>query len=140
GGGVWGGPRSWGARVPAAGRPLDWKPNRPQNAAGRMTEPPVCVPSAAGTMKSATAAAEPLDEPPGVRLGSSGFAVAAGVTCANSVVAVLPMTMAPAARSRATQFASRIGRKPWRIAQPYSVCMAAGALPSLAPLGPPREG
>ena len=32
-----------------------------------MTEPPTCVPSAAGTMRAATAAAEPEDDPPGVR-------------------------------------------------------------------------
>ena len=31
-----------------------------------MMEPAVCVPSANGTMSSATAAAEPLEEPPGV--------------------------------------------------------------------------
>ncbi len=42
----------------------------PQNDAGRMVEPPVCVASASGTWKSATAAAEPLDEPPGVRVRS----------------------------------------------------------------------
>ena len=33
-----------------------------------MVEPVVCVPIAIGTMKSATAAAEPLDEPAGVRV------------------------------------------------------------------------
>src|SRR5947208_3159876 len=38
----------------------------PQNAAGRITEPPVCVPSASGIMPAATAAAEPEDDPPGV--------------------------------------------------------------------------
>ena len=45
---------------------LGLNPTMPQNAAGRITDPRVCVPRAAGTMKSATAAAEPLDEPPGV--------------------------------------------------------------------------
>jgi len=39
----------------------------PQNAAGRITEPLVCEPSASGTMFAATAAAEPDDDPPGVR-------------------------------------------------------------------------
>src|SRR5437764_8698742 len=38
----------------------------PQNEAGRITEPPVCVPSASGIMPAATAAAEPEDDPPGV--------------------------------------------------------------------------
>ena len=32
-------------------------PTMPQNAAGRITEPPVCVPNASGTIPSATAAA-----------------------------------------------------------------------------------
>ena len=53
-------------------------PMTPQNAAGRITEPPVCVPTASGTMPAATAAAEPCDEPPGVRPGAAGFAVGPG--------------------------------------------------------------
>ena len=43
-----------------------------------MTEPAVWVPSASGTMPSATAAAEPLDEPPGVCAVSCGLAVRPG--------------------------------------------------------------
>jgi hypothetical protein len=38
----------------------------PQKAAGRITEPAVCVPNAIGTIPAATAAADPADEPPGV--------------------------------------------------------------------------
>ena len=38
----------------------------PQYAAGRLTEAMVWVPSAAGTVPAATAAAEPLLDPPGV--------------------------------------------------------------------------
>ena len=38
----------------------------PQNDAGRITEPPVCVPSASGIIPAPTAAAEPDDDPPGV--------------------------------------------------------------------------
>ena len=44
-----------------------------------MIEPPVCVPKATGTMKSATAAADPLDDPPGVCAGWCGFAVGPGM-------------------------------------------------------------
>ena len=40
-----------------------------------MIEPPTCVPIAAGTMSAPTAAAEPEDEPPGVRAGSNGLVV-----------------------------------------------------------------
>ena len=55
-----------------------------------MTDPAVCVPKASGTMPSATAAAEPLDEPPGVCAGLRGLAVLPGVKVANSVVTVFP--------------------------------------------------
>src|SRR6202022_4672345 len=91
---------------------LGLKPTTPQNAAGRITDPAVCVPKASGTMPSATAAAEPLDEPPGVCAGLRGFAVLPGVKVANSVVTVLPRTTAPAARASATQEASASGRWP----------------------------
>ena len=45
---------------------------------GRITEPTVWEPSARGAMPAATAAAEPLEEPPGVRWRSWGLAVAPG--------------------------------------------------------------
>ena len=66
-----------------------------------------CVPSAAGSMPAATAAAEPLDEPPGVRSRSQGLRVPRGSLAANSVVTVLPTMTAPASRSAATVAASR---------------------------------
>src|SRR5690606_2992027 len=53
-------------------------PTTPQKAAGRMMEPEVWVPSARGTWPSATAAAEPLDEPPGVRPRLCGLRVLLG--------------------------------------------------------------
>ena len=85
---------------------------QPQYAAGRITDPAVCVPKASGAMPSATAAAEPLEEPPGVCAGLRGFAVLPGVKVANSVVTVLPRTTAPAAQASATQDASAAGRWP----------------------------
>src|SRR5581483_5294271 len=91
---------------------LGFRACTPQNAAGRITEPPVCVPVASGTMKSATAAAEPLDEPPGVCPGLCGLVVAPAKRLANSVVTVLPTITAPAARGSATVAASAGGR--WR--------------------------
>src|SRR6266700_2818192 len=63
-------------------------------------------------MPSATAAAEPLDEPPGVHARSCGLRVPPGWTNANSVVTVLPRMIAPAALSRWTQAASCRGRFP----------------------------
>jgi len=84
----------------------------PQSEAGRITEPPVCVPLASGTMKSATAAAEPADETPGVRFRSCGLRVMVGQGQANSVVRALPRMTAPCWRSRATVAESFSGRKP----------------------------
>ena len=43
-------------------------PTTPQNEAGCRIDPPVSLPRAAGTIRAATAAADPPDEPPGVRL------------------------------------------------------------------------
>src|SRR5438477_11059028 len=101
-------------RMPAGGNSpkLGLNPTIPQYAAGRCTEPPVCVPMASGTMKSATAAAEPLDEPPGEKPGLCGFMVAPGWALANSVVTVLPSRMPPAAFGRAAALASLGGHHP----------------------------
>ena len=45
----------------------------PQSAAGMRVEPPVSVPSPAGTMRAAMAAAVPPDEPPGILVRSYGM-------------------------------------------------------------------
>ena len=74
-----------------------------------MTEPKVCVPVASGTSPAATAAALPLDEPPGVWAVFQGFTVGPAWRQANSVVTVLPATWAPSSRSRATSAASVAG-------------------------------
>jgi hypothetical protein len=50
-------------------------PTTPQHAAGWRIEPPVSLPSAAGTMPAATAAADPPDEPPAMRAASHGLRV-----------------------------------------------------------------
>src|SRR5215469_12844091 len=101
-------------RMPAGGnRPkLGLKPTTPQKAAGRITEPPVCVPIASGTIKSATAAADPLDDPPGEKPGAYGLVVGPGWTLANSVDTVLPSKMPPAARGSEAALASLAGRQP----------------------------
>ena len=62
----------------------------------------------AGTIPDATAAAEPPDEPPGVRVGSQGLRVTpfASVAVHGKIVSsgtlVMPIGIAPAARSRRT--------------------------------------
>ena len=64
------------------------------------------------TLAAATAAADPLEEPPGVRFGSKGLVVGPDLPIANSVVTVLPMTIAPPRLSAATHAASYFGRQP----------------------------
>ena len=48
-------------------------PVMPQYAAGWRTEPPVSVPVAIGARRAATAAAEPPEEPPGMRCVFQGL-------------------------------------------------------------------
>src|SRR3979411_358174 len=50
----------------------------PPYAARRQIEPFVCVPMAAATWPTATAAADPEDDPPGVYAGSHGLRVLPG--------------------------------------------------------------
>src|SRR5438067_5565365 len=101
------------------------KPTTPQNAAGRITEPLLCEPIAAGTTPAATAAADPIDEPPGVRVGSHGLRVAPGVMYASSAVMVLPSTIAPAASAARTAALVSVGVRPAKSALPFSVGIPA---------------
>src|SRR5262249_59326068 len=78
------------------------QPATPQYAAGRVIEPPVCEPRAPRHMPQASAAAEPLLEPPGVFDKSHGLRVGGGSKLAYCVVTVLPRNTAPASRSRPT--------------------------------------
>ena len=86
-------------------------PTTPQKDAGWRIEPPVSLPSAAGTMPAATAAAEPPEEPPGVLARRQGLRVGPEHECsvdepiANSSMFVRPITTAPACSSRATAVA-----------------------------------
>src|SRR2546422_10186100 len=88
------------------------KPITPQIDAGRSTEPRTWLPVAAGSIEAATAAAEPDEEPPGVRVKSHGFSVGPGPAIVSSVVTVLPTMTAPPSRSAYTCAASRSGLKP----------------------------
>ena len=87
-------------------------PTTPQNAAGRMIEPVVCVANATGTIPAATAAAEPDDDPPGVLVTSWGLTVGPGGQAANSVVTSFPSGSIPHRRAMATLAASTTGRCP----------------------------
>ena len=102
-----------------------------------MTEPLVCVPRAAGTKPAATAAAEPLDDPPGVWSGFQGFLVFPGERKAHSVVTVFPMTKAPRASSRSITAADSVGMWPAKAGEPICVGMPAVAKMSFTPIGSP---
>src|SRR5437588_13086398 len=78
----------------------------PQKAAGRIVEPIVWVPNANGQNPAATAAADPLLDPPGVCSRLCGLRVGPGSKYANSVETVFPSTIAPASRSNLTHVAS----------------------------------
>jgi hypothetical protein len=82
------------------------RPITPQIDAGRITEPRTWLPVAIGSMQSATAAAEPDEEPPGVRVRSHGLHVGAGSAIVSSVVVVLPTSTAPPRRNASTCAAS----------------------------------
>jgi hypothetical protein len=78
----------------------------PHMLAGLRTDPPVSEPIAAGTNPAATAAPDPLDDPPlkwsrfhGLRAGGHGKSNE-GPPIANSCVDSLPMNTAPAVRMR----------------------------------------
>src|SRR5436305_9907263 len=92
-------------------------PTTPQSAAGWRTLPPVSDPSPAGTMRAATAAADPPLDPPGTRVVSHGLRVGPTDECsvdepiANSSRFVLPMIEARFERSRAIAVASNGERK-----------------------------
>src|SRR5262245_51468991 len=74
--------------------------------AGLRTEPPVSVPSAAGTGPGPAATPDPPDEPPGKLLPPQGLTAGGqgrskeGPPMANSWVASLPMKTPPASRRR----------------------------------------
>ncbi|HEY6274809.1 MAG TPA: hypothetical protein VIX86_00620 [Streptosporangiaceae bacterium] len=62
-------------QTPASGirPPVVLSPATPQQAAGIRTEPPVSDPKETSASPVATTTADPLDEPPGTRRGSSGL-------------------------------------------------------------------
>src|SRR6202045_5329391 len=136
------GTRSCGA-VPSVGL----IPKIPVQAAGSRVEQPASVASERDDNPAAAATPAPADEPPQVSSGAQGFRVnpvsgeKPSGECANSVVVVLPITTAPAARSRATAAISdlsggacAISREPQRVGRPATAGM------SLTQTGTPARG
>src|SRR3954468_475370 len=122
---------------------VGFNPTTPQNAAGCRTEPPVSEPRATGTMRAATATAEPPDEPPGTRAGSHGLRAGPNAECsveepiANSSRFVLPTMLHPPRRSRATAVASNGERNLPRIREAHVVGMSVVTMLSFTATGIP---
>src|SRR3954447_16749217 len=96
----------------------------PVTAAGWRIEPPVSVPIASGASNAATAALEPPDDPPGMRLRSQGLCdgpnaeFSVDEPIANSSMFVLPSMTIPASLTRRLIVASYGGTHPSRIFEP----------------------
>src|SRR5207245_4870901 len=116
------------------------QPATPQDEAGRVMEPPVCEPRAPRHMPQATAAAEPLLEPPGVRSMFQGLRVGGGSKLAYWVVTVLPTNTPPTSRSRSTTVASRRAMLLAHKEEPAAVGQSKTSKMSLIPSGIPCSG
>ncbi len=134
--------RSCGA-VPSVGL----SPYTPVHAAGSRVEQPASVASESGARPVAVATPAPAEEPPQVRSGAQGLRVnpvsgdMPSGEWANSVVVVLPIITAPAARRRATAATSvlaggacAISTEPQRVGRPATSRM------SLTETGTPASG
>src|SRR5689334_9108349 len=108
--------------------------------------PPVSDPRASVAVPAATAAVDPPLVPPGTRVSSHGLRVgpyaefSVLLPIANSSQLVLPMTIAPAFRSRVTTVASYGGRKPFRMREPHVVGVWRVQMLSLSATGIPASG
>src|SRR6266849_4141423 len=117
----------------------------PQNAAGCRTEPTVSDPSATGTMRAATAAAEPPLDPPATRVVSHGLRTTPNAECsvdepiAHSSRFVLPEIAAPAPRSFVTTVASNGDTNFGRIFDAHVVGMSVVTMLSLIAIGKAPE-
>src|SRR5690606_28216598 len=114
--------------------------------AGMRIEPPPILPWAAATSPAATAAAAPPLEPPAVHPGRHGLRVGGPSAVSqyreqpNSLVAVLPRLMVPAARKAATTSSSYSGTKSVNASEPYVVRTPRVACRSLIATGTPSSG
>ena len=124
-----------------------FRPTRPHAADGMRIEPPVSVPIEASDMPAATATADPPLDPPGDRVGSSGWRTGPNaesslvVPNANSCRLVLPTSTAPARRSRAVT--GGVARRACAVAhvasRPWSA-RPATSMRSLSEIGMPCSG
>ena len=83
--------------------------------AGLRIDPPWSPPKEMSTSPAASAAPDPDDEPPVTCSGSWGL-IGGGKSPTKPIMACLPTTLPPAARTRVTTVASTSGTKPSRAA------------------------
>jgi hypothetical protein len=127
---------------------VTFRPTMPHQPAGSRTEPPVSVPMAIGARPAATATAEPLDEPPGVRwtARSHGFrgvpmwVLVPQLPIANSTVWVLPSTIIPAAIARSARVAVTGETRSAQTFEPPVVTRPSRSTRSLSAMGTPWSG
>src|SRR6202012_1442308 len=125
---------------------VGFMPTQPHNAAGWRIEPPVSVPRLAIHSSAATAAAEPPEEPPGIRVISQGLQVmpkaefSVELPIANSSMFKRPKTIAPAACNFSITVAS-YGELNWpRIFEAQFNGWFLTAKTSLIAMGMPKSG
>ena len=95
------------------------------------------MPKVAGIIPEATAAAEPLLDPPGVFCKFHGFRVGGGSKLAYAVVTVLPTKIAPAFRSLVIIVASSRANERAQDMHPARVGQSLTSIISLTPNGMP---
>ncbi len=120
-------------------------PTTPHTAEGIRIEPSPSEPSAIGTTPADTAAAEPPEDPPAVREGSHGLTLVPVASSevpqtASSGARVLPIGIAPAARSRATTGSSSSTGSVEAPSEPCPVASPARSATSLTATGTPASG
>ena len=81
-------------------------PTRPQAAEGMRIDPPVSVPMDANAIPAATETADPPDDPPGERLGSSGWTASRGVRQPRFSAASMTASLVPRRSHSAMKSAS----------------------------------
>ena len=121
-------------------------PKTPQRAEGIRIDPPPSPPRANGTSPVATATLDPVDDPPatcpcpcGLR-GITRFGLNPSGVIPYSVIIVVPRTIAPAARRRATQVASRAASPASPRSLPPRVGNPSTAVCSFTTVGTPSKG
>ena len=118
----------------------------PHSDAGIRIDPPWSPPRASSTSPAATSALLPLDDPPVSRAVSHGLRTGPEAEVKldpeqhRSSQTLLPAIVAPAASSRSTTVASRLGTKPSTARDPFIIGMPATAMLSLIATVLPDSG